>query len=200
MGGSGRERRRSRSIVGPAGGRKAGEAPDRREQDLRVGWSRQRARARNENDSGRRQRPSTAWRPTCGRGRKSRRHSKMGDWRGPRSSLFRGGSAPTFRSRARHPRRAALEEKTLLLYWRMAGQAFRRPRLLPHLVRAAWAFRDRRWYRRPPFLPLPARSYMRWRMETAYGDPDAVPGADELERYLVWASDMRRRMRRRLDD
>jgi hypothetical protein len=33
-------------------------------------------------------------------------------------------------------------------------------------------------------------------METAYGDPDAVPSADELERYLVWTSRMRREMRR----
>ena len=37
---------------------------------------------------------------------------------------------------------------------------------------------------------------MRWRMDTAYGDPDAVPPADELERYLVWTSRMRREMRR----
>ncbi len=86
------------------------------------------------------------------------------------------------------------------LYWRMVGLALRRPRLLPHVLGAAWAFRDRRWYRRPPFLPLPARSYLRWRMETAYGDPDAAPTDDEIERYLVWAADMRRRMRRRPGD
>lgn len=86
------------------------------------------------------------------------------------------------------------------LYRRMVGLALRRPRLLPHLVRAAWAFRARHWYRRLPFLPLPSRSYLRWRMETAYGDPDATPRADEIERYLVWTTDMRRRMRRRLGD
>ena len=73
--------------------------------------------------------------------------------------------------------------------------AMRRPRIIPHLVRAAWAFRARGWYRRPPFLPLPPRSYMRWRMETAYGDPDAVPPIDELERYLVWTGRMRAQMR-----
>jgi hypothetical protein len=25
------------------------------------------------------------------------------------------------------------------------------------------------WYRRPPFLPVPPRDYIRWRLRTAYG-------------------------------
>jgi hypothetical protein len=33
-------------------------------------------------------------------------------------------------------------------------------------------------------------------MDTAYGDPDVVPPAEDLERYLVWTSRMRREMRR----
>jgi len=74
--------------------------------------------------------------------------------------------------------------------------ALRRPRLIPWLLRAGWAFRARDWYRRPPFLPLPSRSYMEWRMETAYGDADAVPSLDELERYLVWTARIRGQMRR----
>jgi len=81
----------------------------------------------------------------------------------------------------------------------MLGLALRHPRLMPHLARAAWAFRARGWYRRPPFLPLPTRSYLRWRMETAYGDPDARPDFRELERYVLWASRMRHLMRRRGD-
>ncbi len=78
--------------------------------------------------------------------------------------------------------------------------ALRRPRIIPYLLRAAWAFRARGWYRRPPFLPLPPRSYMRWRMETAYGDPAAMPTLDEMERYLVWAARMRGQMSGRSDD
>lgn len=77
------------------------------------------------------------------------------------------------------------------LYARTAGLALRRPGVIPHLLGAAWAFRARGWYRRPPFLPLPSRAYLRWRMETAYGDPDAVPTTDELERFLRWGSRMR---------
>jgi len=91
-------------------------------------------------------------------------------------------------------------EEDLALYLKIAGTVLRRPRILPHLARAAWAFRARDWYRRPPFLPLPPRSYMRWRMETAYGDPNAVPPAAELERYVLWTSRMRQLMRRRTDD
>ena len=72
--------------------------------------------------------------------------------------------------------------------------AIRRPRMIPYLIRAAWAFRARGWYRRPPFLPLPPRSYLRWRLETAYGDPDAEPPVDEFERYLVWSARMRSEM------
>jgi len=33
-------------------------------------------------------------------------------------------------------------------------------------------------------------------METAFGDPDASPTDDELERYLVWTHTMRQQMRR----
>lgn len=78
----------------------------------------------------------------------------------------------------------------------MAGQALRHPRMIPHLLRAAWAFRARRWWSRPPFLPLPPESYLRWRLETAYGDADARPSARELYRYLSWGTEMRRAMKR----
>ena len=83
------------------------------------------------------------------------------------------------------------------LYIKMVGLAIRRPRTIPYMLQAAWAFRARGWYRRPPFLPIPPTSYLRWRMETAYGDPDADPSDDEIERYLVWTSRMRGQMVRR---
>jgi hypothetical protein len=80
------------------------------------------------------------------------------------------------------------------LYRQMTRLALRRPGVIPAMVGAAWAFRSRDWFRRPPFLPLPSREYLHWRMETAYGDADAVPPLDELERFLRWASEMRKRM------
>jgi len=38
------------------------------------------------------------------------------------------------------------------------------------LFRICWIFRARGWYLRPPFLPLPPKKYLQWRIETAYGD------------------------------
>lgn len=38
---------------------------------------------------------------------------------------------------------------------------------------------------------------MRWRLETAYGDPHAEPGDEAMERYLTWGTRMRREMSRR---
>lgn len=74
---------------------------------------------------------------------------------------------------------------------RVVVEALRHPGLLPAAVGAAWAFRRRGWYRRPPFLPVPPRAYVEWRMRTAYGDPRALPPRDELRRFLRWAARMR---------
>jgi len=62
------------------------------------------------------------------------------------------------------------------------------PTLARDLLRVAWRFRARDWYRRAPFLPLPDTTYLRWRMYTAYGDFDAVPSQEEVERYVHWAA------------
>ena len=56
------------------------------------------------------------------------------------------------------------------------------------LARVGWRFRRRGWYARFPFLPVPAREYLRWRMHTAYGRGDAVPPADDVVRYARWAT------------
>ena len=69
----------------------------------------------------------------------------------------------------------------------LALRAVRDPRLAGALIRVAWRFRRRHWFRRPPFLPIPDRTYLRWRMLTAYGDADAVPPADDIARYARWA-------------
>jgi len=72
------------------------------------------------------------------------------------------------------------------LYARLALRATVRPRLAVDLARLAWSFRARDWYRRPPFLPLPPRGYLRWRMFTAYGDEDAVPPVEDVVRFARW--------------
>ena len=73
------------------------------------------------------------------------------------------------------------------LAMRLTWRGVSNPRTAAALVRVGWRFRARDWYRRFPFLPLPSRDYMRWRMYTAYGDERAVPPADDVVRYARWA-------------
>lgn len=42
-----------------------------------------------------------------------------------------------------------------------------------------------RWWARPPFLPLPDRGYVRFRLVTAYG-ATGRPEARDLVEYLEW--------------
>jgi hypothetical protein len=72
------------------------------------------------------------------------------------------------------------------LYAQLAVRALVRPRLAVDLLRLAWSFRARGWWRRFPFLPIPPREYMRWRMFTAYGDEAAVPPADDVVSFARW--------------
>lgn len=69
---------------------------------------------------------------------------------------------------------------------RLALRGLVNPRLALDLVRLPWSFRARAWYRRPPFLPLPPRDYLEWRMYTAYGDEHAVPPVEDVVRFARW--------------
>ena len=79
----------------------------------------------------------------------------------------------------------------LRLVLALTGRALVRPALAADLLRVAWRFRRRGWWHRPPFLPLPSRDYVRWRMHTAYGTYDAVPPASDVERYARWVGKQR---------
>jgi hypothetical protein len=75
----------------------------------------------------------------------------------------------------------------LRLALRLTARSIRHPRLARDLIRIAWRFRSRSWYRHFPFLPVPDSNYLRWRMYTAYGDYSAVPSVTDIERYARWA-------------
>ncbi|MBN2622748.1 MAG: hypothetical protein JXA83_05240 [Acidimicrobiales bacterium] len=48
------------------------------------------------------------------------------------------------------------------------------------------------WWRRRPFLPLPAPGYLRFRLQTAYGGAgDHAPEPDDLVTYLRWCRRLR---------
>ena len=75
----------------------------------------------------------------------------------------------------------------LSLVFRLLPRALVSPSLAIALLTVAWRFRRNRWYARFPFLPIPARDYVRWRMYTAYGDADTIPPTDDVIRYARWA-------------
>ncbi|HYC33319.1 MAG TPA: hypothetical protein VEB59_13595 [Gemmatimonadales bacterium] len=72
------------------------------------------------------------------------------------------------------------------LVLRLALRAAASPRLAVDLLRTAWAFRRRRWWARAPFLPVPDRTYLRWRMYTAYASEAAVPPVEDVVRFARW--------------
>ena len=42
------------------------------------------------------------------------------------------------------------------------------------------------WWRRPPFVPVPDPEYLRFRLETQYGDPDHPIERADIVAYLRW--------------
>ena len=67
------------------------------------------------------------------------------------------------------------------------GAVARHPSLWPVALVQARRLARPGWWRRRPFLPLPDREYLRFRMQTAYGgDGSAPPRPDDLVTYLRW--------------
>jgi hypothetical protein len=79
-----------------------------------------------------------------------------------------------------------MRDSWLRLSARLAVRAIVNPRLAIDLLRTAWAFRRREWWRKPPFQPLPDRTYLAWRMYTAYADENAVPPIEDVIRFARW--------------
>ena len=72
-------------------------------------------------------------------------------------------------------------------WWTRAAFALvRQPRLWPTALRQIVRLAPSGWWRRWPPLPRPDPAYLRFRMETAYGDPDHDPEAADVVAYLNW--------------
>ena len=80
----------------------------------------------------------------------------------------------------------------LSLALRLVIRGIVNPRLGLDLLRLVWAFRARDWKRIPPFLPMPPKEYIRWRMHTAYGDESAVPPLEDVVRFARWRREVMR--------
>jgi len=62
----------------------------------------------------------------------------------------------------------------------------RHPSLWATAVRQAMVLAPRGWWKRRPFLPVPDREYLRFRMVTAYGMADRDPEPADVVTYLRW--------------
>jgi hypothetical protein len=80
----------------------------------------------------------------------------------------------------------------VVLAFGLVWRALVRPGVAVDLLALAWSMRARDWFRAPPFLPLPPRDYLRWRMYTAFGDEDALPSVRQVVRYARWRREVLR--------
>jgi hypothetical protein len=77
--------------------------------------------------------------------------------------------------------------------WRSSALAVAaRPGLWPTAVGQLRLLAPRRWWARRPFLPVPDRAWLRFRMETQYGDPAHRPEPADVVAWLEWARATRR--------
>jgi hypothetical protein len=71
-------------------------------------------------------------------------------------------------------------------FWFQCGSAvLRRPDLWSTAARQGVRSVRPHWWTRAPFVPYPDRDYVRFRLETAYGE-HAAPRAADVVRYLEW--------------
>ncbi|MGH9118263.1 MAG: hypothetical protein ACRD0A_10430 [Acidimicrobiales bacterium] len=61
-----------------------------------------------------------------------------------------------------------------------------RPRLWPVALRQVVRLAPVGWWRRAPFLPIPDRDYLGFRLQTHYGDAARPADPADLVAYLDW--------------
>ena len=73
----------------------------------------------------------------------------------------------------------------------VAAAIVRRPSFWGSALRASLRLAPRGWWRAWPPIPMPPSAYLRFRVQTNDGAPDARPQADEVLAYLRWCRDNR---------
>jgi hypothetical protein len=68
------------------------------------------------------------------------------------------------------------------------GAVAREPALWATALRQARRSVPRRWWRRRPYLPVPSAAYLRFRLETQYGQSGPV-AAEDVVTFLRWCRD-----------
>lgn len=69
---------------------------------------------------------------------------------------------------------------------RIALAVLRRPGLWLTALRQWRRTTPAGWWKRRPFLPVPSREYLQFRMVTQYGDPNHRATSADVLNYLAW--------------
>ena len=75
---------------------------------------------------------------------------------------------------------------------RVVGAIGRHPTLWPTALRQGRRMLPTAWWRRAPFLPVPSRAYLGFRLSTQYGDISHRLEPDDVLNYLRWCRDAQR--------
>jgi hypothetical protein len=73
----------------------------------------------------------------------------------------------------------------------------RRPSLWITAIRQTFRLAPTGWWYRAPFLPLPDRRYLSFRLETQYGNSVQTTEPRDLVTYLAWCRSYQRDLRRK---
>ena len=76
--------------------------------------------------------------------------------------------------------------------WGVVAAVAARPRLWGVAVSQVVRLARSGWWRRWPPVPSPDRSYLAFRTQTAYGDPNRRPDPDDVVAWLEWCRRMKR--------
>ena len=71
-------------------------------------------------------------------------------------------------------------------FLRAALLVIRRPWLWATAIVQVFRLAPTGWWRRSPFLPVPEPAYLRFRLQTQYGDPAREPDPADVVSYLRW--------------
>lgn len=77
--------------------------------------------------------------------------------------------------------------------WPAARALARRPTLWPTALRQWRRLVPPAWWRRRPFLPVPAPEYVRFRLLTQYGDDEHALEPADVVNYLLWCRSLPQR-------